>query len=96
MMWFFAVLVVLAMGGVAVLASGRTGDLPPVAHDRPDLDLPAGPLAGADLRRVRFSLAVRGYRASEVDALLDRLATQLDDQAEENPDPDSRGRNSSG
>ena len=91
MMWFFAVLVVLAMGGVAVIASGRTGDLPPASHDRPDLDLPDGPLVGADLRRVRFSLAVRGYRASEVDALLDRLATQLDARVEENPDPDARG-----
>jgi DivIVA domain-containing protein len=27
---------------------------------------------------VRFSTAVRGYRASEVDALLERLAEQLD------------------
>lgn len=92
MMWFFAVLVVLAMGGVAVIASGRTGDLPPVSHDRPDLDLPPGTLVGADLRRVRFSLAVRGYRASEVDALLDRLASQLDAQAEEKTDPDARGK----
>ncbi|QBX57409.1 DivIVA domain-containing protein [Nocardioides seonyuensis] len=91
-MWFFAVLVVLAMGGVAVIASGRTGDLPPVSHDRPDLDLPQGTLVGADLRRVRFSLAVRGYRASEVDALLDRLASQLDAQAEEKTDPDARGK----
>ena len=33
-----------------------------------------GPLGAEDLRRVRFSLAFRGYRMSEVDALLDRLA----------------------
>ena len=32
----------------------------------------------ADLRRVRFSLAFRGYRMSEVDELLDRLASQLE------------------
>ena len=32
----------------------------------------------SDLRRVRFSLAFRGYRMSEVDALLDRLARQLE------------------
>lgn len=79
-MWFFAALVVLAMGGVAVIASGRAGALPPAFDDRPDLDLPDGGLSGADLRRVRFSLAFRGYRASEVEALLDRLATQLDEQ----------------
>ena len=54
----------------------------PLAHeydDRPDAVVPAGrPLTGADLKAVRFSTAVRGYRASEVDALLDRLAAQLD------------------
>lgn len=94
MMWFFAVLVVLAMGGVAVIASGRTGDLPAVAHDRPDLDLPEGPLGADDLRRVRFSLAVRGYRASEVDALLARLATQLEDPIGDDSAPDAHGKNS--
>jgi DivIVA domain-containing protein len=45
--------------------------------DRPDAVVPAdGPLAADDLRRVRFSLAFRGYRMSEVDALLDRLARE--------------------
>ncbi len=48
--------------------------------DRPDALVPvAGPIRGEDLRRVRFSLAFRGYRMSEVDALLDRLAEQLED-----------------
>ena len=88
MMWFFAVLIVLAMGGVAALASGRAGAMEEATTDRPDLALPEGPLAAADLRRVRFSLAVRGYRASEVDALLDRLATQLE------AGPDSAGPDS--
>ena len=35
-----------------------------------------GELGADDLRRVRFSLAFRGYRMSEVDALLDRLARE--------------------
>ena len=78
MMWFFAVLVVIAMGGVAILAAGRGAPLAPVYDDRPDALVPAeGPLQAADLRRVRFSLALRGYRMSEVDALLEQLATQL-------------------
>jgi DivIVA domain-containing protein len=34
-------------------------------------------LRAEDLRQVRFPLAFRGYRMSEVDALLDRLADQL-------------------
>ncbi len=79
MMVFFAVLIVLTMGGVAVVASGRTGALPEEYDDRPDARVPAGRLGGDDLRRVRFSLAFRGYRMSEVDTLLARLADQLDD-----------------
>jgi DivIVA domain-containing protein len=79
MMWFFAVLIVLAIGGVAVVAAGPGAPLARVYDDRPDAVVPADrPLAGADLRAVRFSTAVRGYRASEVDALLERLAQQLD------------------
>jgi DivIVA domain-containing protein len=75
--WFFAVLLVLAMGGVALLAAGKGTPLAEVYDDRPDALVPAeGPLTGADLRRVRFSIALRGYRMSEVDALLDRLATE--------------------
>ena len=77
MMWFFAVLVVLAMGGVALLAAGKGAPLAEVYDDRPDAVVPAeGPLTAADLRRVRFSIALRGYRMSEVDALLDRLASE--------------------
>jgi DivIVA domain-containing protein len=79
MMWFFAVLIVLALGGVAVVAAGFGAPLARVYDDRPDAVVPAeGPLTGADLKAVRFSTVVRGYRASEVDALLDRLASQLD------------------
>jgi len=77
-MWFFAVLVVLALGGIALVAAGRGAPLAPVYDDRPDALVPAdGPLHAADLRRVRFSLAFRGYRMSEVDALLEQLATQM-------------------
>ena len=79
MMWFFAVLIVLAIGGIAVVAAGVGAPLAHEYDDRPDAGVPAGrPLTGADLKAVRFSTAVRGYRASEVDALLDRLAAQLD------------------
>ncbi|MFC4785430.1 DivIVA domain-containing protein [Nocardioides sp. MAHUQ-72] len=81
MTWFFAVLIVLAMGGVAVLAAGRGAPLAEVYDDRPDAIVPErGALGGDDLRRVRFSIALRGYRMSEVDALLDRLAAQLEAQ----------------
>ena len=82
MTWLFAILVVLAMGGVAMVASGRGGSMAPAYDDRPDLALPADrPLGARDLRTVRFPLALRGYRMSDVDALLARLATELEDRA---------------
>lgn len=90
MMWLFAILVVLVMGGVAVVASGRTGALPEEYADRPDVVVPSGPLRGEDLRKVRFGLGLRGYRMNEVDALLARLADQLDapDAVPEEPSED--------
>src|SRR5215217_8224457 len=90
MMWFFAVLVVLVMGGVAALASGRGAPMSEAYDDRPDALVPReGPLVGQDVRQVRFSLALRGYRMSEVDALLDRVAQQLDAAAEADQPPSS-------
>lgn len=87
-MWFFAVLVVLALGGIAMVAAGRGAPLAEVYDDRPDSTVPAeGPLSADDLRRVRFSLGFRGYRMSEVDALLDRLASERE-QAERDAAPD--------
>jgi len=80
MMWFFAILLVLIMGGVAAMAAGRGAPMSTVYDDRPDALVPRnGPLGAEHVRRVRFSLAFRGYRMSEVDALLDRLARQLED-----------------
>ncbi|WP_121254954.1 DivIVA domain-containing protein [Nocardioides ferulae] len=98
-MWLFAILIVLAMGVVAVVAAGRGEPLAPAYDDRPDARVPAdGPLVADDLRRVRFSLALRGYRMSEVDALLDRLAAQLEQgqaaaevSGDTPPDPEVRG-----
>ncbi len=98
MMWLFAILVVLILGVVAMVAAGRGAPLVEVYDDRPDSSVPAeGPLGPDDLRRVRFSLALRGYRMSEVDALLDRLASEREradreripqEQEQEAPDPD--------
>ena len=83
-MWLFAILIVLALGGIALVAAGRGAPLAEVYDDRPDATVPAdGPVRPEDLRRVRFSLAFRGYRMSEVDTLLDRLATQLEGATDE-------------
>jgi len=79
MTWVFAILLVLALGGVAAVAAGRGTPLAPAGPDRPEVALPGDrPLGAADLRGVRFSLGFRGYRMDEVDALLDRLATEME------------------
>ncbi len=96
MMWFFAILVVLVMGGVAALAAGRGAPMSEAYDDRPDALVPReGPLRADDVRRVRFSLAFRGYRMSEVDALLDRVARQLESaepRLPSAPDSDTAGQ----
>jgi DivIVA domain-containing protein len=91
MMWVFAVLIVLAMGGIAMLAAGRGEPMQPAYDDRPDANIPTDRAIGPDdLRQVRFSLAFRGYRMSEVDALLSRLALEQELRAaqEEQTAPD--------
>jgi DivIVA domain-containing protein len=69
--------VLFAAAVVATRADPLLADAPP---DRPDLALPDGPLGGADVEDVRFSMALRGYRMSEVDAVLARLAAELDER----------------
>jgi len=76
-MWLFAILIVLALGAVAVVAAGRGTPMSPAYDDSPDSLVPRdGPVTAEDLRRIRFPLAFRGYRMAEVDALLERLAEE--------------------
>ena len=85
MMWLFAILIVLALGAVAVVAAGRGTPMSPAYDDAPDSLVPRdGPITADDLRRIRFPLAFRGYRMAEVDALLDRLAEERE-SAESGP-----------
>lgn len=71
------VAVLLVTAWLATRADPLLRDAPP---DRPDLALPDAPLGADDVRGVRFSLALRGYRMHEVDAVLDRLAAELADR----------------
>ena len=92
MMWFFAILIVLAMGGVAAVAAGYGRPMAEVYDDRPDALVRAGQRLDADdLRAVKFSTALVGYRTSEVDALLNRLATELEAERAREADGDARG-----
>lgn len=79
MTWVLWVLAAAVIGGCAVVAVGRGGEMAEVYDDRRDVLVPSDrPLTSADLRTVRFTTAFRGYRMAEVDALLARLATELD------------------
>lgn len=69
--------VVLVLFVAAVVATREDQAMADAAQDLPDLGLPVGPLEPQDVAAVRFSMAPRGYRMSEVDAVLERLATEL-------------------
>lgn len=82
-MWLWVLLVLLLIGAVGVVATGRWGQLADTHDDRPDVTVPSGRrLAAEDLRDVRLSTGLRGYRMDEVDALLDRLQSELPSRAE--------------
>jgi DivIVA domain-containing protein len=63
--------------GVALLALGRGDSLVPATADRVEPDLPDRPLRPADVDGLRLPQALRGYRMTEVDAVLARLRDEL-------------------
>ncbi len=77
------VVVVLAVAAVvyllASLVFGRGEELEPLRPGATPTRLPPSPLAGHDVRSLRFQLVFRGYKVSEVDWALERLADELDD-----------------
>ncbi|HEX5534746.1 MAG TPA: DivIVA domain-containing protein [Actinomycetales bacterium] len=84
-MELFLVLVALAVvAGVAAVALGHVrGGLDDPTHTRPYRPLPEGRLEPDDVDDVRFSLALRGYRMEEVDAVLTRLSVALAERDDE-------------
>ncbi len=79
MTWVLWALAVAVLGGCVVVAVGRGGEMADAYDDRPDVLVPGDrPLGADDLRAVRFTTALRGYRMAEVDALVARLAAELD------------------
>jgi DivIVA domain-containing protein len=62
----------------ASLVFGRGEELAALPPDATPTWLPAGPIVGDDVRAIRFSQVLRGYRMSEVDWTLQRAAAELD------------------
>ncbi len=81
MEWAISMLAVVVLGFAAVASTGRLGEMPGTVTDTPQPHVPDGVLIGDDLRGLRFAVVARGYSMQQVDELIDRLATQLDDSA---------------
>lgn len=62
----------------AAALAGRGEELAPMPPGATPTRLPATDLAGDDVRELRFQQALRGYRMSEVDWALTRLAEEVD------------------
>jgi DivIVA domain-containing protein len=80
-----ALVYVLVVGAVAAviylgtaMLAGRGEELEPMPPGATPTRLPARDLTGTDLRELRFQQSFRGYRMSEVDWALDRLAAEVD------------------
>ena len=88
-----AAVVAAILFGIALLVFGRGEQLSPLPARTSPVDLPDRNISGEDVRGVRFALAARGYRMSDVDWALERLATELDglraQLAERAADPDA-------
>ncbi|SFP84154.1 DivIVA domain-containing protein [Geodermatophilus dictyosporus] len=71
----------LFLGGSVLLGRGETQ--PPADLDRSPVELPEErPVTGADVRALQISVAVRGYRMTEVDWLLEQLAQTIEERDE--------------
>jgi DivIVA domain-containing protein len=69
----------LFLGASLLLGRGETQ--PPADLDRSPVELPDDrPVIGDDVRALRMSVAVRGYRMSEVDWLLEQFAQAIDER----------------
>ncbi|MGY1638756.1 DivIVA domain-containing protein [Geodermatophilus sp. SYSU D00742] len=67
------------LGGSLLLGRGETQ--PPADADRSPLELPEDrPVTAEDLRAVRMTVTVRGYRMTEVDWLVEQLAQALEER----------------
>ncbi|GGC69361.1 DivIVA domain-containing protein [Hoyosella rhizosphaerae] len=80
---FLYVVVIAAIAAVlfllSALAFGRGEALPPLPPGTTATFLPADTICGEDVRNVRFQQTLRGYKAAEVDWVLEKLAQEIDE-----------------
>src|SRR5690348_17099648 len=70
------------IGGIvfalAVFVFGRGEQMAALPPHTSPTELPDQGMTGQDVRSVRFAMALRGYRMSDVDWALERMATEID------------------
>jgi len=82
MVWVLAIVAILVLGALVVLAVARGAAMEPAVSDRREVRLPTDrPLGPEDVRSIRFTMAPRGYRMAEVDALLARVAAEMEQRS---------------
>ena len=70
------------LGGSLLLGRGETQ--PPADPDRSPVELPDDrPVTADDVRALRLSVTLRGYRMTEVDWLLEQLAQAIEERDRE-------------
>ncbi|KRE29270.1 cell division protein DivIVA [Mycobacterium sp. Soil538] len=77
-------LLVLVLVGIVLFAIGsvlfgRGEVLPPLPQATTATVLPATGVTGADVDALKFTQTLRGYKASEVDWVLERLSREIDE-----------------
>jgi DivIVA domain-containing protein len=73
-----AAVIGLVVFGIVVLVFGRGEQLAPLSPRTSPTELPDRDIAAQDVRKVRFAMALRGYRMSDVDWALDKMADEID------------------
>jgi DivIVA domain-containing protein len=77
----YVIVVGLVGAGLFLLASvvfGRAEDLPAMPEHTTATVLPVADITAADVATLRFQQVIRGYKTSEVDWALERLAAEIE------------------
>ena len=73
-----AAVIGLVVFGIAVVVFGRGEQMAPLSPRTSPTELPDDGMSADDIRTVRFAMALRGYRMSDVDWALERMADEVE------------------
>ena len=73
-----AAVIGLVVFALAVFVFGRGEQLAPLSPRISPTELPERGITGADVGTVKFAMALRGYRMSDVDWALERMGGEID------------------